>query len=102
MEKWTTTYESSHHSTALPATALLVAIAYESQSGIAVPENEKTFMEGFKSSGLNPSCELCGSQDLHTEDRATIFHTMKEAKPFLEKSERDHMKTREYFRSTRQ
>lgn len=43
---------------------------------------------------INPWCGLCGSHDLHVEDRPTKFSTLEEALPALRKAELEQATTR--------
>ena len=87
-----------------PERHCFIALAYQSEDGHAIPEMEVKLREGFDrmvQKGAKPSCGICDSKKLRTEDSATRFETMEEARPHLEEAERRQTATRKYLRASR-
>lgn len=86
-----------------PQRHCVIAMAYLSENGAPDPSATEAVKERFDSAVqcrmLNPWCDICKSRDLHTEDGATRFSTLEEARPFLEDSERAQHATAIYLRS---
>jgi|SRR5579875_33579 len=76
-----------------PQRHAILAIAFESDgSAKHILETEARFKqkvgELVERGLMNPRCALCGSQELAYETARSVFHTMKEAIPFLRACER--------------
>jgi hypothetical protein len=87
-----------------PERHCIIATYYESPDGEAIPEMTDRLREmfaDFLKAGANPWCGICNSRNLHPEDAASIFATMAEAKPFIEKCALDQALTREYFKASK-
>ena len=88
-----------------PERHCIVATAYESETGDAIPE----ILEGLKDGvaaliagrGMNPWCGLCHSREWRYEDQATRFQTMEEATPYLREQAKNQLVTAQYFREVR-
>lgn len=88
-----------------PQRHAVVAFAYESETGEALPEKTDEFKvrlaAAYANHLLNPWCGICRSQDLRYEDEATIFKTLETAMPFLRELEQRQAATRKFFESGR-
>ncbi len=87
-----------------PSRHCIVATAYESKDGQAIPEMTDRLRESFEqlvTAGLNPWCGLCQSKSLTYEDQPTIFRTMAEAMPHLQQHSDKQASVREYLRASR-
>lgn len=88
-----------------PARHCMMAVAYESATGEALPDKMQAFQEsvkiGFGARVFNPWCGICRSHQLVYEDGATIFKTMEEAMPFLREMEKRQAWTRKFFEGGR-
>lgn len=70
-----------------PARHCIVASAYQSEDGECDPAYPLKLLESFRHSGGEHRCGICGSTDLHTEDRPTRWATLAEAEPILRAEE---------------
>jgi len=87
-----------------PARHCILAIAYESLDGNAIPYVTDHLFTAFTRAlqvGMNPWCGICDSRDLTYEDQPTRFATILEAQPHLAEAARRNAATREYFRASK-
>jgi hypothetical protein len=88
-----------------PERHCVMGFAYESEDGKADRQMSVCVTTRFdlmvKTGYVNPWCGLCKSKDLHTEDGATVFATMEEARPRLLEMEREQAAAREFWKASK-
>lgn len=67
-----------------PSRHCIIAAVYESEDGAEKPGVAAEFPQRLEAAGLNASCGLCGSRELHTEDNRTEYSSVDEAMPVLQ------------------
>lgn len=84
-----------------PSRHCLMAAVYESADGEAQSHVVESAKEQIARLGLPMVCDICDSKDVQFEDAVTVFRSMAEARPEVERQQMLNLITGEAIRNYR-